>query len=1018
VSNRDKLTVEVHMLRNPQPHSASDDTAPPRPTPPCDCDKDPVEGLKKLFVDYFQAGALARGRDPATRPVFLRLHGVAYGTFEAAKDIPEDLRVGVFGQNRAYPAWVRFSSDLQPGMSDFKGTVGVAIKLFGVEGKKLLSPDEDSVTHDFLLQNHDVFFADTAKDMCEFTCQSVNGRNKEYLDEHPVTKQVLDDMEKVVDSVLSTPYWSALPYRFGKERYVKYKLEPEISPPGVAEKPDYSDPFYLRADFHTRLKNGEARFRFFVQLRTGDESMPLDRATVSWDENISKPIHVATLILPQQDLDARGQSTYGENLAFNPWHSLPEHEPVGSIAATRKVVYQASANVRRDFNGVPRGEPVESRPADWHSGVPYPPGKDETVVSAKIHPAIGVARVGGSDEWFPGPEMTEPKPAKPDFYRDKMGRLKRQAAIFRIYGYNAAGEVVRELTAGTAKIKWTVHVANRKAAWYQWQMALDVPEAATVRLARRNKDVTGAARAGLVIDGQERSISGTNIQGPDYHFRGTFNNRGVYLGELQTDGEGRLRFLGGLGESKSPSNAPILPGGPNGFINADGWYDDTSDGPVTAEVTIEGRKIDVEGAWVVTAPPDYAPGLKGVRTLYDLLFDLYVRQGWLPFPQEISFRRHVYPILQRLSRLQWVNKGFAAQFGAGGVNNFEDNDYVAKLARSPSEGGFDTYGELRRQVFNAFRDPDGTDNNALPWPWIYGDAAGGSVPTNSPRQNASISPTQYGYLALWAAGRFDADWGQDGEVPHEFRNVPVKEQPDMLDRAALEFCLADAFHPGCEVTWPMRHLTMYSKPFRILHASELTAIDYGKELTPVKALAPAGPLYAQGPGDLTRWMGLPWQADTAFCQGGYSTDYDPYLPTFWPARVPNYVLTKKNYDVVMDAVQDRGRRLAAFSDRMRWNDALTGSTEAQMRMMVDTFDQMGLLEVLDGVTGDPILPNKMLVAAFGPDVPIPDPPHPSMAAVAPHAVGSPREILRQHTLRQAGREDDEDRPFPIHHPER
>jgi hypothetical protein len=974
--------------------------------------------LKKLFVDYAQGVALAGGREPATRPVFLRLHGVAYGTFEVAKDLPDDLRVGVFGQKPEYPVWVRFSGDIQPGSPDFKGTAGIAIKLFGVDGEKILSPDQDAPTHDFLLQNHDVFFTDTARDMCEFTCQSLNGKFKQYIEAHPITGQVLNDMEKVVDSVLATTYWSGLPYSFGKQRYVKYKIEPEITPPGGGEKPDYGDPFYLRSDLHTRLKNGEARLRFFIQLRTSDEAMPLDRATVRWDEDVSKPIHVATLILPRQDLDARGQSTYGENLAFNPWHALPEHEPVGSIALARKVVYQASANVRRNFNGVPLGEPVEPRPAEWHPGVPYPPGKDNTIVSAEIHPAIGIARVGNSDDWFLGPEVTEPEPAKPGFYRDRMGRLKRQAVLFRIYGYNAAGEVVRELTAGTAAIKWTVHVANRKAAWYQWQMALDIPEAATLRLPRRNADVKGADRAALVIDGKERSIGGTNTQGQVYQFWGDFRGTGVYLGELQTDEVGRLRFLGGRGKSESPTSAPILPDGPNGFINADGWYDDMSDGPVTAEVVIEGRKIDVEGAWVVTAPPDYAPGLKGVRTLYDLLFDLYVRAGWLSFPEKISFRSHVYPILKRLSRLQWVNKGFAAQFGAGGVNNFEDNDYVANLARNPMADGFDTYGELRRQVFNSFRDPDGTDNNPIPWPWIYGDAADVPVPANSPRQNATISATQYGYLALWAAGHFLADWGENDDVPHELKDVPVKDQPDMLDRAAVDFCLADAFHPGCEVTWPIRHLTVFSKPFRILHASGTTVIDYGKELTPTKALAPTGPLHAQGPGDLTRWMGLPWQADTAFCQSGYSPDYDPYLPTFWPARVPNYVFTRKNYEVVVNTSQEREQRLAAFSARMRWNDALTGSTAEQMEMMVRTFEQMGLLEVLSGVVGDPIFPETMLVASFGQDVPIPDPPHlvPLTTAV-PSATGSPREILRQHTLREVGREPEEDRPFPIHHPE-
>jgi hypothetical protein len=64
---------------------------------------------------------------------------------------------------------VRFSSDTVPTSPDLKTTCGIAIKLFGVPGPKLLAPDEDATTHDFLLQNHDVFFVDTARDMCEFT---------------------------------------------------------------------------------------------------------------------------------------------------------------------------------------------------------------------------------------------------------------------------------------------------------------------------------------------------------------------------------------------------------------------------------------------------------------------------------------------------------------------------------------------------------------------------------------------------------------------------------------------------------------------------------------------------------------------------------------------------------------------------------------------------------------------------------------------------------------------------------
>lgn len=391
-------------------------TLPPTlPPSPCCCDSDPVAGLQQLFVDYFQGKGMAAGRDPATRPVFLRLHGVAHGQFTIDPNLPSELRVGVFGQAPQYPVWVRFSADVQPGNPDLKGTTGIAIKLFGVQGRKLLEPDQDATTHDFILQNHDVFFTDTARDMCEFTCESLHGRGDAYLKAHPVTAQILNDMEKTVDSVLATDYWSVLPSCFGQGRFVKYKIEPVQAPPADAP-PDFDDPFYLRADLHARLRKGPARFRFLVQFQTNDHDMPLDAATVRWSEQASVPIEVGILELPQQDLDARGQSGYGENLAYNPWHALPEHMPMGSIAEARKAVYRASSENRRNVNGVPLGEPVVPRPAQYAPGVDYPAAKDTRIVRAAVHPAIGIARVGNSETaFYLGPQVVNPPPQPQGF---------------------------------------------------------------------------------------------------------------------------------------------------------------------------------------------------------------------------------------------------------------------------------------------------------------------------------------------------------------------------------------------------------------------------------------------------------------------------------------------------------------------------------------------------------------------------------------------------------------------------
>src|SRR5690349_3189638 len=99
----------------------------------------------------------------------------------------------------------------------------------------------------------------------------------------------------------------------------------------------------------------------------------------------------------------------------------------------------------------------------------------ETIVRYVIHPGLGIARVGNSpDEFFVGPEAPGVVSRPADGFKDAAGRIKRQAARFRIYGVNAAGEAVREIDADCAQIAWRVHLANRKAIGYQFLNALDL----------------------------------------------------------------------------------------------------------------------------------------------------------------------------------------------------------------------------------------------------------------------------------------------------------------------------------------------------------------------------------------------------------------------------------------------------------------------------------------------------------------------------------------------------------------
>jgi hypothetical protein len=184
-------------------------------------------------------------------------------------------------------------------------------------------------------------------------------------------------------------------------------------------------------------------------------------------------------------------------------------------------------------------------------------GHDATIVRAAIYPAIGIARVGNSETaYFLAPEVTDPLPEPVGFYRDPTGALKRQAVRFRIYGLNEAGVPVAEVTAENAEIRWTVHLANKKSAWYQFQIALDIPEADSAP-ASWLRNMTVPDRARLVIDPGPRHITGRDAGGGADHIfdTGEFLGTRVYLGEIRTDAQGRLIVLGGRGKSASYNGA-------------------------------------------------------------------------------------------------------------------------------------------------------------------------------------------------------------------------------------------------------------------------------------------------------------------------------------------------------------------------------------------------------------------------------------------------------------------------------
>ena len=598
-------------------------------------------------------------------------------------------------------------------------------------------------------------------------------------------------------------------------------------------------------------------------------------------------------------------------------------------------------------------------------------GKDNLVETAavssvRIHPAIGIARIGNSlSSYFIGPEVSAPIPKPAGFYKDGQGKLKRQAARFRIYAYDAGGNVLGEITTKNAQVEWTVHVANKKAAWYDFDVALDIPEAAQQQSQIRNAGFAGEKRSELVIDSGSRTVSGPNAN-PAPFDTGSFVGSPVYLGEIFTDELGHLVVLGGRGVSASFDGVQS----PFTFANNDGWHDDTSDGPVHARVMINGQWMQADPAWVVVAPPNYAPEIVTPQTMYDVIFDALAGLS-LAAPETPSFRNDILPLLEQCVQAQWVNDGFLTTFGWDGPWRFTADELLRRLSQPKPEHGDDAFRELRIQVFNQFRDPSAATPQPLAWPPMYGDAFGNFY--TSPRVYFSVTATKYALLKKWSEGNFINDLGKPQEVWTRIEDAPLQLQPAMLDRSALHWCMGGPFHPGCELTWPMRQASMYRAPFRVRERpATIPEVDYGPFITWNAISNSDGPLFWSAPGDLTRWMAVPWQTDTASCRSGYldwSPAVNPYsndgfIPTFWPSRVPNDVMTEGQFSIVTDASRPLEERLRAFHHRVRWLRGFDYSSPyiGQITRMITEFGDLGVVETRQNPNGsDDPFPQTMHV---------------------------------------------------------
>ena len=319
--------------------------------------------IERLNLELVKS--LAKDGKPTERDQHPKQHGFVTAKFTVLKDHCKDQRIGLFLEPRTYTAVIRFSNSV--GHDDaVPDNHGMAIKLLGVKGEKLLPDEMDAKTQDFVLLDHPLFFTENVSTLAAFSLdrealvkeKRLQGQElfAALAQTRPKEVRLLESRRTVIPSPLATNYFSTTPYKFG-DTAVKYRATPE-SPDIVGEMPGKGEN-YLRQVMVEQLttRKQPATFGFYIQRWVDPEATPIEDPTVEWKSEWEK---VATIEISAQEFDFPERETWGNALSYTPWHALKEHRPLGGINRARKVIYPASSKLRHTNLGVPRKEPTEA----------------------------------------------------------------------------------------------------------------------------------------------------------------------------------------------------------------------------------------------------------------------------------------------------------------------------------------------------------------------------------------------------------------------------------------------------------------------------------------------------------------------------------------------------------------------------------------------------------------------------------------------------------------------------------
>ena len=309
------------------------------------------------------------------RAVHAKSNGLLKAAVAVLADLREELRQGLFAKPTRFGAVIRFSSEPGDVLSDHISTPrGLAIKIIGVEGE-MLPNHAGQVTQDFIFNNGSTFAPNVNVFLKAIRLRA------EHVDDPEALKQAVSSAAQTAEEALERvgrkspllrgfghppthplgeTYHTAAPLRFG-EYFGKMQLVP-VSDNLIALRGKHVDHPQswnsLKDSIVAFFQRETAVWELRVQLCTNLTKMPVEDASVEWDELLSPPLTVARITAQPQDAYSDARRVWvDEQLSFNPWHGLAAHRPLGNIMRTRLKAYHASSQFRHAAEGRPIVQP-------------------------------------------------------------------------------------------------------------------------------------------------------------------------------------------------------------------------------------------------------------------------------------------------------------------------------------------------------------------------------------------------------------------------------------------------------------------------------------------------------------------------------------------------------------------------------------------------------------------------------------------------------------------------------------